>query len=126
MSMLSTPVSRDVEEIGPYQILEDLGSVPFGSLYLAVDARSDRKAVLKVIPPSRPGVLREVAPWEILLAETRSLFRIYHRGIPPLIDLSDAGGSLLVAFAPVEGPTLRELLALGERPDRAQLIDWGC
>jgi eukaryotic-like serine/threonine-protein kinase len=31
-----------------------------------------------------------------------------------------------VAFAPVEGATLKELLARGERPDRAQLIDWGC
>ena len=125
MSMLSTPV-RGVEEIGPYQILEDLGPAPCGTLYLAVDARSDRKAMLKVIPPSRPGVLQEAAPWEILLAETRSLFRIYHRGLPTLYELADLEGSLLVAFAPVEGAALHDLLARGDRPDRARLVDWGC
>jgi serine/threonine protein kinase len=123
--MLSTPV-RGVEEIGPYQILEDLGPAPCGTLYLAVDTRSDRKAMLKVIPPSRPGALQEAAPWEILLAETRSLFRIYHRGIPTLYELADLEGSLLVAFAPVEGSTLHDLLARGDRPDRTRLVDWGC
>jgi len=124
--MLSTPVIRGVEDIGPYQILEDLGPAPFGAIYLAVDARSDRKAMLKVIPPSRPGALPESTPWEILLAETQSLFRIYHRGIPTLYELAALDTSLLVAFAPVEGATLRDLLAQGERPDRGLLIDWGC
>jgi serine/threonine-protein kinase len=124
--MLSTPVIRGVEEIGPYQVLEDLGPAPLGTLYLAVDSRSDRKTMLKVIPPSRPGVLQEETPWEILLCETQSLFRIYHRGIPALFELAEHEGALLVAFAPVEGATLHDLLAQGERPDRALLIDWGC
>jgi len=126
MSMLSTPVIRGVEDVGPYQILEDLGPAPFGALYLAIDSRSDRKVMLKVIPPSRPGALPETTPWEILLAETQSLFRIYHRGIPTLYELAALDASLLVAFAPVEGATLRDLLAQGERPDRGLLIDWGC
>ena len=126
MSMLSTPVHRGVEEIGPYQILEDLGPAPCGTLYLAVDTRSDRKAMLKVIPPSRPGALQEAASWEILLAETKALFRIYHRGIPTLYELADLDGSLLVSFAPVEGSTLHDLLRRGDRPDRARLVDWGC
>ena len=126
MRMLSTPVIRGVEEIGPYQVLEDLGPAPLGTLYLAVDSRSDRKAMLKVIPPSRPGVLQEETPWEILLCETQSLFRIYHRGIPVLFELAEHEGALLVAFAPVEGATLHDLLSQGGRPDRALLIDWGC
>jgi serine/threonine protein kinase len=125
--MLSTPVIRGVEDIGPYQILEDLGPVPFGSLYLAIDARSDRSVMLKVIPPSRPDALEETTtPWEILLTETQSLARIYHRGIPTLFEVAALDGSLLVAFAPVAGVTLHDLLAQGERPDRALLIDWGC
>lgn len=124
--MLSRPVIRGVEDVGSYQVLEDLGPAPLGTLYLTVDTRSDRKAMLKVIPPSRPGALQEATPWEILLAETQALFRIYHRGIPTLFELAELEGSLLVAFAPVEGATLHELLAQGERPDRAMLIDWGC
>jgi serine/threonine protein kinase len=124
--MLSTQVIRGVEDIGPYQILEDLGPAPLGTLYLAVDTRSDRRELLKVIPPSRPGALQEAAPWEILLAETQALFRIYHRGIPTLFELAEHEGSLVVALAPVEGVTLHELLAGGRRPDRGLLVDWGC
>jgi serine/threonine protein kinase len=126
MSRLSTPVIRGVEDIGPYQVLEDLGPAPFGALYLAVDSRSDRQSMLKVIPPSRPGVLPEATPWEILLGETQALFRIYHRGIPTLFELAEHEGSLLVAFETVEGSTLHDLLAEGKRPDRAMLVDWGC
>jgi len=126
MAMLSTPVIRGVEDIGPYQVLEDLGPAPLGTLYLAIDTRSDRKAMLKVIPPSRPGVLQEATPWEILLGETRSLFRIYHRGLPALYELAEHDGALLVAFAPVEGATIHDLLAARQRPDRALLIEWGC
>jgi eukaryotic-like serine/threonine-protein kinase len=124
--MLSTPVLKGVQEIGPYQILEDLGPAPFGSAYLAADTRSDRTAILKVIPPSRPGCWQEEVSWEILLAETEALGRIYHRGLPALVEIAGHEGSLLVAFAAAEGRTLHELLAQGERPDRATLIEWGC
>lgn len=127
MNMLSTTtVMRGVDEIGPYQILEDLGPAPFGTAYLAVDTRSDQRALLKVIPPSRPGLDQEETPWEILLQETRALCRIYHRGIPALFELAEHEGSLVVAFASVQGPTLHGLLIQGKRPDRVQLVDWGC
>lgn len=120
-ALLSTPVA-----IGPYDVLEDLGPAPFGMAYLALDPRSDRTAILKVIPPSRPGFGQEITPWEILLAETAALTRIYHRGLPALFEVAEHEGSLLVAFEPVDGKTLHELLAQGARPDRGQLIDWGC
>jgi serine/threonine protein kinase len=124
--MLSTPVIRGVQEIGPYQILDELGPAPFGTAYLAVDTRSDRVVMLKAIPPSRPGSLQEAASWEILLAETEALARIYHPGIPSLFELAEHEGMLLVSFAQTEGRSLHELLAEGQRPDRAVLVDWGC
>lgn len=124
--MHSTPVPAGSQDIGPYDVLEDLGPAPFGMAYLALDTRSDRTAVLKVIPPSRPGLSQEITPWEILLEETAALTRIYHRGLPALFEVTEHEGSLLVAFEAVEGQTLHELLAQGARPDRGQLIDWGC
>lgn len=124
--MLSTPVITGVEEVGPFRVLEDLGPSPFGTAYLAQDARSDRTVVLKVIPPSRPGMGQEVTPWEILLEETAALSRIYHPGIPTLFEVAEHEGLLLVSFDIVEGQSLHELLTQGVRPDRAQLIDWGC
>ena len=124
--MLSTPVGAASQEIGPYEVLDELGPAPFGMAYLALDTRSDRTAILKVIPPSRPGLGQEITPWEILLEETAGLTRIYHRGLPSLYEVTEHEGSLLVAFESVEGKTLHDLLAQGARPDRGQLIDWGC
>lgn len=124
--MLSTPVIAGSQDIGPYAVLEDLGPAPFGTAYLALDTRWDRTVLLKVIPPSRPGMGQEITPWEILLEETAALTRIYHRALPELYEVREHEGSLLVAFEYVEGQTLHELLARGVRPDRAQLIDWGC
>jgi eukaryotic-like serine/threonine-protein kinase len=126
VTMLSTPVIAGSQDIGPYAVLEDLGPAPFGTAYLALDTRRDRTAILKVIPPSRPGMGQEMTPWEILLEETAALSRIYHRGLPELYEVREHEGSLLVAFEYVDGQTLHELLAKGVRPDRAQLIDWGC
>ncbi|HEX7185607.1 MAG TPA: hypothetical protein VF756_27530 [Thermoanaerobaculia bacterium] len=124
--MLSTQVIRGVEDIGPYQVLENLGPAPFGTAYLTVDSRTDQTAIVKAIPPSQPWLLQEPTPWELLLKETESLFRIYHRGIPALLEIAEHDGMLVVAFAPAEGETLHEFLARGGRPDRALLIDWGC
>lgn len=125
-SMLSTSITTSIGEIGPFSILEDLGPAPFGSAYLALDTRTDQPAIVKMIPPSRPGIGQEITPWEILLEETAALARIYHRGLPPLLEVAEHEGALLVAFGSTEGRTLHELLAQGVRPDRAQLIDWGC
>jgi len=126
LTMLSTPVIAGSQDVGPYAVLEDLGPAPFGTACLALDTRSDRTVILKVIPPSRPGMGQEITPWEILLEETAALTRIYHRGLPALFEVTEHEGSLLVAFEAVEGRTLHELLGQGVRPDRGQLIDWGC
>jgi serine/threonine protein kinase len=121
-AMLSTPLIRGIEEIGPYQVLEDLGPAPYGTAHLALDVRSDRVVVLKFLSPA----WQEASPWEILLAETQALSRIYHRGLPPLFEVAEHAGVLLVSFAPTEGRSLREVLAQGQRPGRALLVDWGC
>lgn len=123
MSMLSTSVIRGVGEIGPYQLLEDLGPAPFGIAYLAMDSRTDQRALVKVI---HPGLQQEETPWEVLLQETRVLLRIYHRGIPPLHEIAEHDGMLVVAFAPAVGSTLHDLMLQGKRPQRGVLVDWGC
>jgi len=126
MSMLSTSVLRGVDEIGPYQILEDLGPAPFGMAYLALDSRTDQRTLLKVIPPSRPGLQQEETPWDVLLKETRALLRIHHRGIPPVYEISEQEGMLLVSLGTVVGSTLHDLMVQGQRPNRVLLVDWGC
>jgi serine/threonine protein kinase len=123
--ILSAPAFRGFLEIGPYQILEDLGPAPFGVAYLASDTRRDRLVWLKAISLSRRRSWQEDAFWEILLAETEALGRIYHRGIPRVLEIAEHEGCLVVAFDMAEGRSLREILRRGERLDRAALIDWG-
>jgi serine/threonine protein kinase len=125
MSMLSTSLIRGVDEIGSYQILEDLGPAPFGLAYLAVDSRTDQRVILKVIPPSRPGLSQEETPWDVLLKETRALLQLHHRGIPPVFEVAEQEGALLVSFGTVAGSTLHDLMLQGKRPNRALLVDWG-
>lgn len=133
--MAARAAIKEVEEIGPYQILEDLGPAPFGNAWLAAAPRAPRAprdyrggptVILKVISPARPGLWQDAASWEILLAETEALGRIYQPGLPELVEIAEHEGSLWIAFAYTEGLTLRELLARGERPDRSTLVDWGC
>ncbi len=126
MSMLSTSLIRGVDEIGSYQILEDLGPAPVGLAYMVLDSRTDQRALLKVIPPSRPGLLQEETPWDVLLKETQALLRIHHRGIPPLYEIAEHEGMLLVSFGAVMGSTLHDLMVQGKRPNRGLLVDWGC
>lgn len=120
----SIPILPGMDSFGPYQVLEELGAVPYGTLYRVVDSRSDEPAMLKVIPPSLQGGWQGAAPWEILLRETHALARIYHRGLPAILEVGEHEGSLLVAFAPVEGMSLRDWLAEGGRPGGALLAEW--
>lgn len=119
------PLLSSADSFGPYRVLEDLGAVPYGTLYRVVDTRSEEPAMLKVIPPSLQGGWQGSAPWEILLRETHALARIYHRALPTLLEVSEHEGELLVAFSSVEGMSLRDWLADGGRPDRALLAEWG-
>jgi eukaryotic-like serine/threonine-protein kinase len=123
---MSIPFSRGLATIGPYQVLADLGAVPWGTASAAVDTRSDREVVLLVVPPSRRMPDEGEISWEVLLAETAALERFYHPGIPALCEIAGEEGDLLIAFAPGPGRTLAEELAAGRAPDRDGLVDWGC
>ena len=123
---MSIPMARGLVCIGPYEVLADGGAIPWGTAYPALDSRSDREVVLAVIPPSRQETDDGEVPWEVLLAETAALERFYHPGIPALYEIAEDEGDLLIAFAPASGRTLAEALAVGIRPDRDRLVDWGC
>ncbi len=112
--------------LGPYQVLADLGAVPWGTAHAALDLRSDREVVLLAIPDSRRGADEGEVPWEVLLSETLALARIYHPGIPAVYEVSEQEGEILVASAVTPGCTLDEALQAGLLPGRGQIADWGC
>ncbi|HEV7515878.1 MAG TPA: protein kinase [Thermoanaerobaculia bacterium] len=123
---MSLAITRTTTTLGPYQVLADLGAVPWGTAHAAVDFRSDREVMLVVVPPSRRGMDEGEVPWEVLLAETVALERLYHPGIPVLFEVAEHEGEILIAFAVTPGRTLDEVLRAGLKPDRSQLAEWGC
>jgi serine/threonine protein kinase len=123
---MSIAFTRTVATFGPYQVLADLGAVPWGTAHAAIDVRSDREVMLVAVPPSRRGADEGEVPWEVLLAETVALERLYHPGIPVLFEVAEHEGEVLIALAATPGRTLDEALRTGLQPDRAQLVDWGC
>ncbi|HTQ80310.1 MAG TPA: hypothetical protein VMM92_09955, partial [Thermoanaerobaculia bacterium] len=114
------PICRGLATLGPYQVLAELGAVPWGTAYVAVDGRSDTEVELLLVPESRWGADEGEVSWEGLLAETAALARIYHPGLPALLEITLLEGELLIATAAVAGPSLWEELRSGRWPDRAR------
>jgi serine/threonine protein kinase len=127
---MSLPAPRGLEAVGAYQLLDDLGAAPWGTVYRALDTRCDLPVLLKLVPPSLRGGELDGVSWEAAHAATETLGRIYHRHLPAVTEMTEDGdGGLLVAFAPA-GHTLRELperldARFDARFDANSLADWG-
>ncbi len=113
--------------IGPYRLVENLGVVPRGKAYRAIDARSELEVVLKVIPTSVIARVEEPEPgvsWQSMISEMRQLTRIDRNGIVSVYEVIEDEDGITLAFAPADGLTLRAHLAGGTRIDRTTLIAW--
>jgi len=122
-SFLETPVSRGTQ-IGRYLILGELGRGAMGVVYDAVDPMIGRPVALKVISLS-PGINPDEAGFlkERLFKEARSAGRLFHPGIVVILDVGEQGDLAFITMERVEGPSLQQLLASGQRLDSAKAID---
>jgi WD40 repeat protein/serine/threonine protein kinase len=93
--------------IGRFQLIEQVGSGGFGTVYRAHDPVLKRQVALKI---PRQGSLdcREV---ESLLREARAAARLKHPGIVQVYDAGMEGSWAYVACEFIEGPSLRKYLA---------------
>lgn len=92
--------------LGPYLLLEPLGSADFGSVFLAVHRGDRRRFAVKVLP------IRSL--WKVLGAKKQAArFQSLpaHRAIVPLVDIDTANGSHYLVWLYVEGKTLASILA---------------
>jgi eukaryotic-like serine/threonine-protein kinase len=100
-----------IEHVGPYKILERLGSGVFGDVYRARDTRLGRTAAIRTVPDSI-----------VLDADRRGQFRadaqrsaaLSHPNIATLYEVGDDGGTLFLASEFVSGESLQA--AIGGRP----------
>ena len=96
--------------IGPYEVLELLGSGGMGEVYRARDCRLDRSVAIKVITSSRSA---SRTSRERLQREARAIARLSHPYICTLYDVGEQDGSTFLVMELVEGETLAERLQRG-------------
>jgi serine/threonine-protein kinase len=91
---------------GRYAIERKLGEGGMATVYLAQDARHDRRVAIKVLKPELAAVIGA----ERFLAEIQTTANLQHPHILPLHDSGEVDGTVFYVMPFVEGESLRELL----------------
>ncbi len=97
--------------IGPYELLDRIGSGGMGLSYRARDVRLQREVAIKVLPdgflgPGTPGQ----ATHERFLREARSASSLNHPNICTIYDVGEQDSSPYLVMELLQGSTLKELL----------------
>jgi serine/threonine-protein kinase len=112
-----------VEQIGRYQILEEIGRGAMGVVYRAQDPAIGRIIAIKTIrltdltdPDERKRLL------ERLFREAQSAGILSHPNIVTIYDFSEEGGKAYVFMEFVNGPPLERLMSAQTPPDKDTLL----
>jgi len=102
-------------KLGPYEIIELLGTGGMGEVYRARDARLDRSVAIKILPAAFSAESERLNRFE---QEARSASALNHPNIITIHELGQVGSTHYIAMELVEGKTLRELLVSALLPMR--------
>jgi tetratricopeptide (TPR) repeat protein len=102
---MSQPPAGDLvgRTLGPYRLLEALGSGGMGDVYLAEDPRLSRRVALKILPPDMASHPEKLQRFE---REARAIASLSHPGIVTLHSIEEADGLRFITMEHVEGETL--------------------
>jgi serine/threonine-protein kinase len=101
--------------VGPYQILEKLGSGGMGEVFLGHDPRLDRRVALKCLTSVESGTHDGRTR---ILREARAAARLTHAHIAGVYDVLEESGRMFIVMEYVEGVSLAAHLAGGARPSQ--------
>src|SRR5215210_8252888 len=104
-------------EVGTYKLEKLLGAGGMGEVYLASEARLNRRVALKILPAEFVADSERVARFE---REARAVSALNHPNLVTIYDLGRLDGLHYIAMEYVEGRTLRELA--GRRLKLKELI----
>jgi serine/threonine protein kinase len=107
--------------LGPYRILEPIGSGGMGEVYRAHDERLQRDVALKLLPAARADDDEARAR---LLREARAAAALNHPFICTIYDVGEADGQVYVAMELVDGQPLDRVVVPGGLAV-AQVLDYG-
>ena len=106
---------EQVDRIGRYKIVRELGRGSMGVVYHALDPNIGRPVAIKTL---RIGDARKPEDQqrlrERLLREARSAGLLSHPGIVTIYDVEQQGDLAYIAMEYVDGPTLDQLLSQGK------------
>lgn len=111
----------DFRTVGPYRIVEHVGSGGMGDVYLAEDPRLRRKVALK--RPSETQ-LRSPEARQRFLREARAVATLNHPGIAAVYDVIETEESPYIVMEYVEGESVSSMVRRGPVSPQ-QVIDLG-
>jgi eukaryotic-like serine/threonine-protein kinase len=94
------------QEIGTYKIERLLGSGGMGQVYLATEARLNRKVALKILPPEFVTESERATRFE---REAQVLSSLNHPNLVTIYEVGQLADTHFIAMEFIEGRTLREL-----------------
>jgi Tol biopolymer transport system component len=105
-----TPLVTAGQSLGPYRVLERIGSGAMGEVYAAEDARLGRKVALKILPRAFAADPDRISRF---LTEARAASALNHPNIVTVFDLGNEAGLYYIATEFIEGRTLRSMMQPG-------------
>jgi TolB-like protein/predicted Zn-dependent protease len=105
--------------IGHYKITQHLGSGGMGEVYVALDTRSERKAVLKLLPARFTSDPERIKRFQ---HEARALVAFNHPNILTTYEIGEEESTYYIVSELIEGETLRQRLSR-ERLGLKEAID---
>ncbi len=102
---------RIADEIGPYEIVRQLGRGGMGEVYLAQDRRLGRMVALKVLPPY---FVSDDARLRRFQTEARAASALNHTNILTIYEVGQCENVHFIATEYIEGQTIRQLISDGQ------------
>lgn len=100
-------MSLEFEFIGPYQVVRILGQGGMGTVYLGVNAKTNKPVAIKVLSA---GLAQHQRFRRRFDSEIQTLLKLKHPGIVQLIGSGEEKGLLFYSMEYVEGENLQQIL----------------
>ncbi len=101
------------ENVGPYRIVEQLGSGGMATVFKAYHASLDRYVAIKVLHPAFKQDPNFLSRFQ---REARIVAKLQHPAIVPVYDFNEHNGQPYLVMRFIEGETLKARLSKGDLP----------